>query len=153
MCALCNDFGIEAEGAFHTDGKGRLQHTYKVVCTKERWDGFSSLEQRFRHVVDVNKRKKEKDPERYFISERGLQNKVAGKPDKEDKWIWWTENDTELRDFENARIFVCHACNTPKTGHKRWLMNSDPGKITSHWSLVTYLLELDLDAFVCPCVT
>ena len=36
---------------------------------------------------------------------------------------------------------------------KRWLMNSDPGRITSHWGLVTYLLEHDLDVFVCPCVT
>ena len=113
MC-IVQRLGIKTEGTFHPDGKGRLQKKYKVVCTKERWDGFSSLEQRFRHVVDVNKRKKEKDPERYFISERGLQNKVAGKPDEEDKWRWWTEDDTEPRDFENARIFVCYACDTPQ---------------------------------------
>ena len=117
VCALCNDFGIKAEGTFHSDGKGRLQKTYKVVCTDERWKGFSSLEQRFRHVVDVSKGTVGRKPERYFISERGLQNKVAGNPDEEDKWRWWTEDDTESRDFESARIFVCHACDTPKTSH------------------------------------
>ena len=28
-------------------------------------------------------------------------------------------------------MFVCHACDKPGTGHKRWLMNSDPGRIPS----------------------
>ena len=65
----------------------------------------------------------EDNPERYFINEHGLQNKVAG------KLTWWTDENVTHHDISTARVFVCKACDKPNTGHKRWLINSDPGRI------------------------
>ena len=123
VCALCNDFCTQDKGRFWENAKERLGDHYRVGCSDVRWGALSALERRFRHIVNVGGGTCS-DAERYFIGERGMQNRVDG------KWEWWTDDDTGHRDFKTARVFVCHACNTPKTGRKRWLMNSDPAKIS-----------------------
>ena len=125
VCALCNDFCTESEGMFWSDARERLSVHYKVGCTGDEWNALSTLEKRFRHIVNVSEGT-EDDPERYFISERGLQNEVDG------KWTWWTDDNACHRDISTARLFVCKACDKPKTGHKRWLINSDPGRIPEY---------------------
>lgn len=112
VCALCNDFGIKPEGKFYDNARQHLRTTYKVGCTKERWNAFSTLEKRFRHVVDINQGTSS-DPERYFISERGIKSQIG----KSKEWEWWTDDAKKPKDFSKTKIFVCHACNTPATGH------------------------------------
>ena len=115
VCAMCNDFGIETEGEFKDNAQEYLN---KVHCDEDRWENMSSLEKRFRHIFDVNQWKKDTDPERYFISEHGLQNEVNKEcGGKIKKWVWWKNKKPEDRDFSTARVFVCDACSTPKTGH------------------------------------
>ena len=134
VCALCNDFCTENEGEFagytekpeKFEAKYLLEKIYKVGCTTDQWNKLSSLEQRFRHIVDVNEGKgKAKEPDRYFISAHGLQSRDV----KSKKWTWWTDGATSDYDLSTARFFVCHACDKPRSGHKRWLVNSDPGRI------------------------
>ena len=123
VCALCNDFCTQDKGRFWENAKERLGDHYRVGCSDVRWGALSALERRFRHIVNVGGGTGS-DAEMYFIGERGMQNRVDG------KWEWWTDDDTGHRDFKTARVFVCEACDRPKTGHKRWLMNSDPAKIS-----------------------
>ena len=135
VCALCNDYGTINEGVFSDDpkfgkrpAKDLLCNKYEVNCTEKDWNALSSLEKRFRHIVDVNEGTGAA-PERYFISAHGLQ-KHLGK----DKWAWWTDSQPTVGkpnrlDLSTARFFVCDACARPRTGCKRWLKNSDPGRM------------------------
>ena len=137
VCALCNDFCREKMGAWQGYDEGddhfeerfyarELLLEYKVDCSDKKWNELTTLERRFRHIVDVNEGVKENDVERYFISAHGLQSKLNG------KWIWWTDAEETRRGLSRARFFVCKDCAKSSTGSKRWLVNSDPGRIPDH---------------------